>query len=180
MCQDSELPEGFATGWRFVAPLVDMPTYLACLRGRLARAGVVVEARRVDSLDEAAVAGRIVVNCSGIGARELVPDPGLTAIRGQLVVVQNPGITEFFAEDTGPSEDLLHLYPHGDAVVLGGLAVPDDWDLQVDSRPLRRSSPAVLRSTRGYATLRCWAIELAYGPRGLVFGWKEQSSAIRR
>jgi len=132
MCQDSELPKGFATGWRFAAPLVDMPVYLAYLRGRLARAGVVVEARRVDSLDEAAVASRIVVNCSGIGARELVPDPGLTAIRGQLVVVENPGITEFFAEDTGLSEDLLHIYPHGDAVVLGGLAVPDDWDLQVD------------------------------------------------
>jgi len=25
MCQDGELPKGFATGWRFVAPLVDMP-----------------------------------------------------------------------------------------------------------------------------------------------------------
>jgi D-amino-acid oxidase len=132
MCQDGELPKGFATAWRFVAPLVDMPTYLTYLRQRLTSAGVVVDSRRIGTLDEAAAASAVVVNCAGIGARDLVPDTDLTPIRGQLVVVENPGITEFFSEDTGPSEELLHIYPHGDTAVLGGLATPGDWNLQPD------------------------------------------------
>lgn len=132
MCQPDELPDGFATGWRFVAPLVDMPVYLDYLTQRLATAGGTVEIHRVKDLREVAGEAPVVVNCTGIGARDLVPDPEVTAIRGQLVVVENPGLTEFFAEDTGPVPDLLNIYPHGDTVILGGLAAPDDYRLQPD------------------------------------------------
>ena len=132
MCQPNELPDGFVTGWRFIAPLVDMPAYLAYLRHRLAAAGGTIEIHRIDHLDELAGVARVVVNCTGIGARDLVPDPELTAIRGQLVIIGNPGITEFFAEDTGLSPDLLHIYPHGDTVVLGGVAVTGDCNLRPD------------------------------------------------
>jgi D-amino-acid oxidase len=132
MCGPSDLPDGFATGWRFIAPLVDMPTYLAYLKRRLTAAGGIIEIRRVNDLGEATEMAPVVANCTGIGARHLVPDPELTAIRGQLVVVENPGITEFFTEDTGLSPDLLHIYPHGDTVVVGGLAVSGDYDLQAD------------------------------------------------
>jgi D-amino-acid oxidase len=44
--------------------------------------------------------------------------------------MDNPGITEFFTEDTGWSPDLLHLYPHGDRLVLGGVAQNGNWDLE--------------------------------------------------
>ncbi|GLI03657.1 FAD-dependent oxidoreductase [Phytohabitans aurantiacus] len=132
MCSESDLPKGFAAGWRFLAPLVDMPIYLSYLQRRLATAGVAVEIRRIDKLAQVTGMSPIVVNCTGIGARNLVPDPDLTAIRGQLVVVENPGITDFFAEDTGPSPDLLHIYPQGDTIVLGGLAATGEWDLQPD------------------------------------------------
>lgn len=49
--------------------------------------------------------------------------PDLRPIRGQHVVVTNPGVTDFFSEDTGLSEDLLCIYPQGDVVVLGGTAL---------------------------------------------------------
>lgn len=64
-CAESELPDGFVAGWRFTAPLIDMPVYLAYLRKRLERAGSSVEIRRVDALSEAAVACPIVINCTG-------------------------------------------------------------------------------------------------------------------
>lgn len=132
MCGPSELPDGFLAGWRFTAPLVDMPVYLAFLRRRLADAGVTIEIHRIGSLDEVAKVAPVVVNCTGIGARDVVPDPELTAIRGQVVIVENPGITEFFAEDTGLSPHLLNIYPQGDTVVLGGLAVANDYRLEPD------------------------------------------------
>jgi D-amino-acid oxidase len=78
------------------------------------------------------------VNCTGIGARSLVPDEGVWPIRGQLVVVENPGIDEFFAEDTGLSSQLRHIYPHGKTVVLGGSADDGIWNLEPDPQTSRR------------------------------------------
>ncbi|GAA0903145.1 FAD-dependent oxidoreductase [Virgisporangium aurantiacum] len=132
MCAPVELPNGFATGWRFVAPLVDMPVYLTYLQRRLRAAGAEICLRRIGSLAEAASAAPVVVNCAGIGAHDLVPDPELFPVRGHLVVVENPGITEFFSEDTGSSPDLLHYAPHGNTVVVGGTAEPRQWTREPD------------------------------------------------
>lgn len=132
MCDPEDLPEGFTTGWRFTAPLIDMPRYLDYLERRLAIAGGRISIRRIGSLSEAVGVAPLVVNCAGIGARDLVPDPELIPIRGQLVVVENPGITEFFSEDTGRSPNLLHYGPHGDTVILGGVAQPGDWNREPD------------------------------------------------
>ncbi|WJK34687.1 FAD-dependent oxidoreductase [Solwaraspora sp. WMMA2065] len=132
MCKPSELPDGFATGWRYTVPLVDMPVYLGYLRQRLEAAGGEIALRRIGSLDEAVQVAPLIVNCSGVSARDLVPDPELTSIRGQLVVVENPGITEFFSEDTVLSPDLLHFYPQGEALILGGTAQPGDWSREPD------------------------------------------------
>jgi D-amino-acid oxidase len=130
MCLSDELPSGFVTGWRFTAPIIDMPRYLDYLEDRFTGAGGVLEVRRLSTLRDASAVAPTIVNCTGLGARQLVPDPEVTAIKGQLVVVENPGITEFFSEDTGHSPDLLHIYPQGNTVVLGGLAVADDWSLK--------------------------------------------------
>jgi D-amino-acid oxidase len=131
-CGRAELPAGFAAGYRFTVPLVDMPVYLGYLLGRLRAAGGTVVRRRLASLSDVD-AGAVVVNCAGLGARDLVPDPGLRPIRGQHVVVANPGLTEFFSEDTGLSPDLLCFYPHGDTVVLGGTAIDGEPSLAPDA-----------------------------------------------
>ena len=53
------------------------------------------------------------------------------------MVVKNPGITEFFSEDTGLSPDLLCIYPHGETVVLGGSAIDGEGDLRDDPETAR-------------------------------------------
>jgi D-amino-acid oxidase len=168
MCEANELPDGFTTGWRYSVPLVDMPTYLDYLQQRLIASGGRIEIRRTDSLDQAAGTAPIVVNCAGMGARDLVPDPDLSPIRGQLVVLENPGMTEFFSEDTGLSPDLRHFYPQGETLVLGGTAQPGDWSRAPDPNitaeivarcaevdPRLRNAPIIghrvgLRPTRPY------------------------------
>jgi D-amino-acid oxidase len=124
------LPPGFTSGWRFTAPLAHMPTYLGYLQARFERAGGRVETATVRSLAGAARerGARIVVNCTGAGAHGLVPDPALTAFRGQVVVTANPGITEFFIGPADAETDLVYLFPHGDTVVLGGTEVAGDWN----------------------------------------------------
>jgi D-amino-acid oxidase len=111
----TDLPPGFVTGWRFTAPVVEMPTYLGYLQSRAERAGATVEEATATRLDLAPT----VVNCTGIGARDLVPDNRMAAVRGQVVIVDNPGLTEWFV---GESEPPVYYFPHGDTVLLGGTA----------------------------------------------------------
>ena len=131
-CAPAELPPGFTAGYRFTVPLIDMPAYLDYLQRRLRTAGGTVEQRRLASLTDVGPAP-VIVNCTGLGARGLAPDTDLRPIRGQHVVVTNPGLTEFFSEDTGLSPDLLCVYPHGDTVVLGGTAIDDEGSLAPDA-----------------------------------------------
>ena len=132
-CTDDELPSGYRYGTHYTAPMVDMPCYLAYLGGRLRHAGGAVELRSVDSLDEVAPEWPVVVNCSGLGSRALVADHELHPIRGQHVLVTNPGLTDFLEADTGDSPDLIAIYPHADHVVLGGTAEPGQWNREPDA-----------------------------------------------
>ncbi|NGO70604.1 FAD-dependent oxidoreductase [Streptomyces boncukensis] len=103
-------------------PLVDMPAYLRYLLGRLEQAGGRYERRAAGSLAEAAAEAPAVVNCAGLGARELVPDPEVRAVRGQLVIVENPGVEEWYVDASGDSSDTTYLLPQPYGLVLGGTA----------------------------------------------------------
>jgi D-amino-acid oxidase len=127
LCHTDALPTGYVSGWRYTIPLVDMPTYLAYLERRLTAAGVAIEIGAVKSLDEVAGLAPVAINCTGLGARTLVPDSGMSPTRGQLVVVENPGVDWFF-QDHAEGEDLTYFLPHGDHVVLGGSAIPGSYD----------------------------------------------------
>ena len=130
-CAPQELPDGFAAGFWTTLPLVDMPVYLHYLARRLRAAGGKIENRDVHALSELAREVPLVVNCAGLGARDLVPDPTLRAVRGQHVLVDNPGLEEFFIEAPfGPA--WAAYWPYPDHVVLGGSAVADDEDLEPD------------------------------------------------
>ena len=131
MLDADELPDGLAAGWRYVAPVADMPTYLRYLRRRAEIAGAGVEIRRLRSLSE--VSAPVVVNCAGIGARDLTGDAELRPVRGQIVVAENPGLTEFFVAETDPP---VYYFPQGDLVVLGGTA-QDAGDTAPDAEVAR-------------------------------------------
>jgi D-amino-acid oxidase len=124
-------PAGFACAWRYTNPLVDMPRYLAYLERRFLAAGGSIELRRLRSLRELAGQSAVVVNCSGLEARNLVGDTALTPTRGQLVIVENPGVDYFF-QDQAEEGDLTYFLPHGKYVVLGGSAIPGSEDLRID------------------------------------------------
>ncbi|MEU0602082.1 FAD-dependent oxidoreductase [Streptomyces sp. NPDC006393] len=111
-------------------PLIDMSTHLPWLRERLLAAGGVVEEQTVTDL--AAVDAPVVVNCTGLGARDLVPDPGVRPVRGQLVVVENPGITTWLTSVDRSSQSSTYFIPQPGGLLLGGTAEEDAWSLTPD------------------------------------------------
>ena len=146
-CPAGSLPSGFASGWRYRAPLVRMPAYLGYLHARFESAGGRVEAGLARSLASAAAAhgARAVVNCTGSGARDLAADQGVRVFRGQVVVAENPGVTEFFIGIPDATTELVYLFPHGDILVLGGTEVADDWNAQ----PVPAVAERILRDCAG-------------------------------
>lgn len=123
-----ELPPGYGSGFRARLPLIDMPVYLDHLTRRLRAAGGEVVERAVGSLDQAERQAPVVVNCTGLGARDLVPDTATRPVSGQLVVVENPGVTEWFIDADEGDEDAAYLFPQPYGLVLGGTAREDDWN----------------------------------------------------
>lgn len=145
-CDRGDLPAGFADGYRGTLPAIDMPRYLRYLTERFQRAGGQVLLSAVSTLAEAVEEADAVVNCTGAGAHELVGDPAVHPVRGQHVVVRNPGIEEYFIE-VGAGPEFVGYVPHSDRVVLGGTAEADSW-----------SRAAVEAETRGILR-RCAAVE---------------------
>ncbi len=136
-CEPAELPDGFTDGWHYTAPLATMPVYLGYLRDRFERAGGTLEIAAIDSLAGlAGVSGvsgvsglaPVVVNCSGAGAHDLVPDPTVVPVRGQVVIAANPGIEEFVIDRDPEPPWITYMFPHGDTILLGGTNDEGNWD----------------------------------------------------
>ncbi|WP_367319527.1 FAD-dependent oxidoreductase [Streptomyces sp. HUAS ZL42] len=110
-------------------PLIDMTVHLPWLRERLLKAGGSVEERTVAALAE--VDAPVVVNCTGLGARDLVPDPSVRPVRGQLVVVENPGIRTWLVS-TDAEGEMAYFFPQPGRLLLGGTAEDDEWSQEPD------------------------------------------------
>ena len=121
-----EIPDGYVFGWQFRAPVIEMPLYMPWLRSRVESLGGTLRQSFVEDLSE--VPGEVVVNCVGLGARELCQDDELRPARGQVIFLdQDPGIGHF---DQQP-ETLTYTIPRSDVTVLGGTAQVDDWGMDI-------------------------------------------------
>jgi D-amino-acid oxidase len=130
-----ELPPGYADGWLAMSPVVATPRYLPWLLTRLALAGGGVELvpGGVPSLAAAAQAtgATLVVHCSGLGARALAGDRSLVPVRGQVAVVENPGLSRVvLVEDEAAAP--IYVIPRGGDCVLGGTADVGEESLEAD------------------------------------------------
>lgn len=140
------LPDGYSHGLRFRVPQALMPEYLPQLIERVRRLGGIVVAEHIPSLAAAAKRATVVVNCSGLAARELAGDAAVFPIRGQIVRVANPGLRVSLRDEAHP-EGRAYVHPRRDDCVLGGTAEAGSWDL----RPDPATSESILRRCTGLA-----------------------------
>jgi D-amino-acid oxidase len=122
----AERPEGFSHGWTFEAPVIDMRAYLPWLMHRFESGGGVIREQHVHNLRE--FEADAIVNCTGLGARQLCGDDSLVPIRGQLVHVANPGLSDVLL-DEHEAAGISYIVPRGDDCVLGGTAQEGDESL---------------------------------------------------
>lgn len=134
---DGEMPEGYVRCWRYSVPIIDMPEYLCWLEREVVKAGGRFEQRKVLGFEALLDRYDFVVNCTGMGSKELCNDDQLYPAKGQLIVVENPGVQDFFAE-RGDLTNLFYWMPQGKKVVIGGTAEEDFEHRDVDQHQVDR------------------------------------------
>ncbi len=109
-----------ASAWRFTAPRVEPARFLPWLTSQLREP---IEQRVVTDLTTES--GDLVINCTGLGARELLGDDAMLPLFGQIVITElgsyDAGVT--ITDDRDP-DALFYAIPRRDELVLGGCTLP--------------------------------------------------------
>jgi len=139
---------GYRDAYTHLAPMIDTDLYMRWLLHEAKAAGCrIVQEKLVGPLrdQEEGLLSRFgadaIVNCAGLGAREITDDVVLP-LRGALIRVRNDGIAvpriteaHCVSHDDSAGEagrGFIFILPRGDdMLVLGGLAEPDEWDLDI-------------------------------------------------
>ncbi|MBL0749547.1 FAD-dependent oxidoreductase [Nocardioides baculatus] len=133
-------PPGYADGWTFVAPVIDMPVHLRWLTGRVEELGGTLTRMNLSALPDD---GSLVVNATGLGARHFGADPSVVPVRGQVVVVEQVGLDRWTLDGSG----LTYVVPRAAEIVLGGTDVEGEWsrtpDPEVAEQVLHRARALV-------------------------------------
>ncbi len=127
----AELPEGYQHGYIARVPMIETPIYLAYLIARFeARGGQLME-KELSALEDVGQNYPVVINCSGLGAKELCNDQEMYPVQGQIVKLAPMEGIRYVSDDDGPNS-LAYVLPRKDGIVLGGTAVKGAFDTQVN------------------------------------------------
>lgn len=131
----SELRAGRRAGWVFRVPVVDTSCYLPWLLQGVQAAGATIVERELSCFDEALAACPVVINTSGLGARELADDPRMYAVRGDLVrlgPLESHGqrIEGVWLDEHAGS--IRYIVPREKDTILGGTFEPERADARLD------------------------------------------------
>jgi D-amino-acid oxidase len=107
----------FFSGYALTVPLTDTTIYLDYLTDRFRKAGGMIQSTHISKLEEIPPDFDLIINCAGIGARELVRDPDLEPHRGQVAIVSKLDLTQAIVCDDAP---LMYAVPRSRDCVFGG------------------------------------------------------------
>ena len=163
---------GFSSGFSLNVPLMDTTIYLDYLASRFQKAGGVINTNvRFEKLEDVDPKFDLVINCAGIGARELVGDVDLEPHRGQVAIV--PRIDDINCAIVCDDAPLMYVIPRTNDCVFGGTnkisdnlgADPATTTAIVDecSRVLKIDNPRVLNERVGLRPFRKSGVRLERG-----------------
>jgi len=158
----------FNSGFAIVVPLMDTTIYLDYLRNRFVNAGGSINGNvRFEKLENVDPKFDLVINCTGIGAKMLLPDVDLEPHRGQVAIMPKLDLGHAVVCDDFP---LMYAIPRVNDCVFGGTnEVSDNRDVdpaatlrivEACSRVLNIDKPRVLAERVGLRPFRKSGVRL--------------------
>lgn len=153
------------------APVIDPEIYLPWLQAQVQALGGKFDQQTVSDLSSLPSNFGIIVNCSGLGARTLVPDADVFADRVQVVKIKNKGVVDkVIIDDEGPNKRAC-VVPHGNYVKLGGVFDGDQEVLDIDDSATQDILERCNRLVPGLNATKDDVIEVSRACRPERKGW---------
>ncbi len=152
-------PARFRTGTRLLGPgehpfatryasqriqmRIEPSIYLdALVRDFLDFGGRIVVRKFTEPQELVALDEPLVVNCTGLGARDLFDDRAMVPLKGQLTVLLPQPEVDYGTFGGAPASSRgglgIHMQPRSDGIVLGGTSERGAWSLEPDRQALER------------------------------------------
>ena len=126
----------FQSGFSLRVPLMDTTIYLEYLANRFQKAGgSIVANASFEKLEDIPRKFDLLINCAGIGARELVHDADLEPHRGQVALV--PKMDKLSCAIVCDDAPLMYAIPRANDCIFGGTNEISD-DLALDPKSTAR------------------------------------------
>lgn len=148
---ENELPGDHKLGYVLNVPMIETQLHLQFLLERFETEGGTVEMKQIDDLNSFDQ-NKIIINCTGLAAKELTDDKELYPIQGQIVLLKrNPNIKCTLSEILeGENKDkLAYIVPRSDYTVLGGTAEAHNYGL----RPSDQEASAIIKRCQSLDSL---------------------------
>ncbi|XP_053566830.1 D-aspartate oxidase isoform X2 [Bombina bombina] len=104
--------------------------YLPWMEKKIKQKGGKILTGKIDNVWDLHGKYDVVVNCTGLGSRDLFDDLLVYPIRGQVVQVSAPWLTHFIRDGDGST----YIYPGINSTTLGGTRDKDDWRMSPDGQ----------------------------------------------
>lgn len=127
-----ELDPPIVSATRSTVPMVDVSLFMPWLRNKVSRLGARFINMDIANCKDLFGHHAIVINCSGLGAKQLENDNQVYPIRGQIVRVEKPANLTSSYRVVHSDPILTLILPRVNDCVLGGTVVENSYDQNAD------------------------------------------------
>ncbi len=127
----NELPEGYCDGYAIEGFVMDTDSYMEYLVQWYKQLGGKMVQIDIKDIKEVFRESSLVVNCTGLGSRELFGDRKVYPCRGQIVKVKPNGFDYSLFEEEGRNS-LAYIIPRLHDIILGGTVQDNNWSVEPD------------------------------------------------
>ena len=119
------------TAYISIVPLAEPQKYLPYLFQHFLENGGIFHQQEINSLDEMARMDELVINCTGLGAKNICQDEALHPMRGQILRCKKLAVTSF--ANTLNKGALSYVIQRSEDCIVGGTDYQGDWNESIDS-----------------------------------------------
>lgn len=130
-------PDDIKDGYLITSIMFCCTPYMQVILKQFQQKGGKIVEKKVKSFDEFAGKFDVVVNCSGLGARDLCKDKTIEPVRGQIIKIRAPWLKHFYMVERHEEikkERPCYIFPRFNDVVVGGTIQFGNWNTDVDER----------------------------------------------
>lgn len=129
------VPNQYAQYFSVRVPLIDTSIYMNYLMQQFNQLGGSIIQRHLNNLHEVKDYD-VIVNCSGIGSRQLVPDDSIFPIKGQIIHLSKPKDLTYGLIDH--EDKMIYIYPRTNDCIIGVTAEEKQWELKYGSKIIEK------------------------------------------